>query len=60
MTLSVPASLFGSCATSVLGMQLFGGKLPPPDEDIPRYNFDSLLWSFLTVFQVGAGVRAGS
>lgn len=44
---------------AVLGMQLFGGVLAPDPDDpqggVPRSNFDSLYWAFLTVFQVLAG-----
>ena len=34
---------------SLLGMQLFGGRFPSP---LPRAHFDTLWWSFVTVFQV--------
>ena len=42
---------------SVLGMQLFGGmwKDKGPDFEKPRNHFDSLHWSFVTVFQILAG-----
>lgn len=39
---------------SVLGMQIFAGTLGSGDA-LPRSNFDSLHWSFVTVFQVLAG-----
>lgn len=39
---------------SLLGMQLFGGKLGVGDE-VPRSNYDDLLWSFTTTFQVLSG-----
>ena len=41
---------------SLLGMQMFGGKLGSPP---PRHNYDSLLWSFVTTFQVRAPVGDG-
>lgn len=37
---------------SLLGMQLFGGKLGSPP---PRAHYDTLLWSFTTTFQVLTG-----
>eukprot|EP01083_Nonionella_stella_P298210 1012462_1 len=41
---------------AILGMQLFGGKFHfpeyPPDDDVPRANFDSFLSSIVTVFQI--------
>eukprot|EP00240_Pyramimonas_obovata_P000215 CAMPEP_0118927358 /NCGR_PEP_ID=MMETSP1169-20130426/4846_1 /TAXON_ID=36882 /ORGANISM="Pyramimonas obovata, Strain CCMP722" /LENGTH=1618 /DNA_ID=CAMNT_0006869105 /DNA_START=431 /DNA_END=5287 /DNA_ORIENTATION=+ len=41
---------------SLLGMQMFGGKFDFGDETgIPRSNFDTLLRSFVTVFQVLTG-----
>lgn len=39
---------------SVLGMQVFGGLFDFEDP-LPRANFDSLHWSFVTVFQVLSG-----
>ncbi len=49
---------FGICILfvfifSVLGMELFAGKLPP--SDLTRMNFDSFGWSSLTVFQLVTG-----
>ena len=35
-----------------VGVQVFGGKLGSP---APRMNYDSLLWSFVTTFQVLTG-----
>ena len=42
---------------TVLGMYSFGGLFYFPTEEIaiPRANFDSLYWSFVTVFQVLSG-----
>ena len=48
---------------ALLGMQLFGGKMcsevdgtpPGDDSEIPRHNFDTLLWALVTVFQVLTG-----
>ena len=49
---------------SLLGMQFFAGKLRfrsqggDPDINgsfVPRANFDSMLWSFVTIFQVLVG-----
>lgn len=41
---------------SILGMNLFGCKFCEKDEDgdpdCDRKNFDTLLWAFVTVFQV--------
>lgn len=38
---------------SILGMHLFGGKLVFEDSDgAVRHNFDNLMWSLITVFQV--------
>ena len=37
--------------SSILGMHLFGGKMIIDDE-VVRHNFDDLLWSLITVFQV--------
>ncbi len=34
---------------SVLGMQLFGGKIDP---SLSRMNFDTFFWAFVTVFQL--------
>eukprot|EP00232_Nephroselmis_pyriformis_P016757 CAMPEP_0182878560 /NCGR_PEP_ID=MMETSP0034_2-20130328/15427_1 /TAXON_ID=156128 /ORGANISM="Nephroselmis pyriformis, Strain CCMP717" /LENGTH=787 /DNA_ID=CAMNT_0025011449 /DNA_START=233 /DNA_END=2593 /DNA_ORIENTATION=+ len=39
---------------ALLGMQLFGGKFDF-DGEVPRHNFDSLLWASVTVFQVLTG-----
>ncbi|KAK3255479.1 hypothetical protein CYMTET_35338, partial [Cymbomonas tetramitiformis] len=36
---------------ALLGMQLFGDKIRDDDGIVPRSNFDSLLWSTITVFQ---------
>jgi hypothetical protein len=36
---------------AILGMQLFGGKFNF-DEGVPRQNFDSLTWAFISVFQM--------
>ena len=38
---------------AVMGMELYGGKFPPSDTN--RRNFDSLLQSSLTVFQIFTG-----
>ena len=40
---------------ALLGMQLFGGKFDFPDEGVPRHNFDTLIWSIVTVFQILTG-----
>ena len=40
---------------ALLGMQLFGGKFDFPDEGVPRHNFDTLIWSIVTVFQILSG-----
>ena len=40
---------------SLMGMQIFGGRFVFEDGEIPRSNFDSLLWSAVTVFQVLTG-----
>jgi len=49
---------------TLVGMQLFGGKMSDPAhycdnddpcDDVPRHNFDTLWWSFVTVFQVLTG-----
>ena len=37
--------------SSILGMHLFGGKMVFEGESV-RHNFDSLMWSLITVFQV--------
>ncbi|XP_066933924.1 voltage-dependent T-type calcium channel subunit alpha-1H-like isoform X2 [Clytia hemisphaerica] len=37
--------------SSILGMHLFGGKMKV-DGVVVRHNFDDLLWSLITVFQV--------
>lgn len=63
--------LFVFCACSVLGMNLFGGKYCWREDGIPctcddqnnpsircqcdRANFNTLLWSLVTVFQVNFG-----
>ena len=39
---------------SILGMQLFGGQMGSGD-DLPRNNFDTLHWSFISVFQILSG-----
>lgn len=41
---------------ALLGMQLFGGKMCGLDDgEVPRHNFDTLLWALVTVFQVLTG-----
>jgi len=44
------------CAYSILGMHLFGCKFcfvnQYGERECDRKNFDSLLWAFVTVFQV--------
>ena len=45
---------------ALLGMQMFGGKMCAEsdahgDPEIPRHNFDTLLWALVTVFQVLTG-----
>ena len=41
---------------ALLGMQMFGGKMCGLDDgEIPRHNFDTLLWALVTVFQVLTG-----
>ena len=42
---------------SLMGMQIFGGRFVFEDGEIPRSNFDSLLWSAVTVFQAGCHAR---
>ena len=37
--------------SSILGMHLFGGKMVFEGES-GRHNFDNLMWSLITVFQV--------
>ena len=37
---------------ALTGLTLFGGSMRTPDGEIPRTNFDDLLWSFTTVFVV--------
>ncbi|XP_063733054.1 voltage-dependent T-type calcium channel subunit alpha-1I-like [Eleginops maclovinus] len=48
--------LFFTFVCSILGMHLFGGKFvfkdPQGDIIIERKNFDTLLWSMVTVFQI--------
>ncbi|KAJ4945658.1 hypothetical protein JOQ06_023339 [Pogonophryne albipinna] len=48
--------LFFTFVCSVLGMHLFGGQFiskdPQGDIIIERKNFDTLLWSMVTVFQI--------
>lgn len=39
---------------ALIGMQLFGGKFGTGD-DLPRTNYDTLLWSFVTTFQILTG-----
>ena len=39
---------------SVLGMQLFGGSMHI-DGVLPRNNFDTLHWAFISVFQILSG-----
>ena len=41
--------------SSILGMHLFGGKMIIDDE-VVRHNFDDLLWSLITVFQVSEAI----
>lgn len=36
---------------ALLGMQIFGGTFPD-NERLPRTNFDSFVWSFVTLFQL--------
>ncbi|KAJ9470512.1 Muscle calcium channel subunit alpha-1 [Diplonema papillatum] len=38
--------------SSLIGMQLFGGKFDFEGEEHPRAHFDSFYWSLLTVFQI--------
>ena len=45
---------------ALLGMQMFGGKMCAESDahgepEIPRHNFDTLLWALVTVFQVLTG-----
>jgi len=41
---------------ALLGMQLFGGRMCGLDDgEVPRHNFDTLLWALVTVFQVLTG-----
>lgn len=41
---------------ALLGMQMFGGKMCGLDDgDVPRHNFDTLLWALVTVFHVLTG-----
>ena len=45
---------------ALLGMQMFGGKMCATSDahgepEIPRHNFDTLLWALVTVFQVLTG-----
>lgn len=47
---------------ALLGMQLFAGKFKfneegyfDPKGEVPRTNFDGLLWSIITVFQIMVG-----
>jgi hypothetical protein len=41
---------------ALLGMQRFGGKMCGLDDgEVPRHNFDTLLWALITVFQVLTG-----
>lgn len=43
--------------SSILGMHLFGGKMVFDEEEgAVRHNFDNLLWSLITVFQVSLTV----
>lgn len=37
---------------ALTGLTLFGGQMHTEDGDVPRTNFDNLLWSFATVFVV--------
>ena len=37
---------------ALTGLTLFGGQMFHEDGDVPRTNFDDLLWSFTTVFVV--------
>jgi hypothetical protein len=39
---------------SLLGMQFFAGKLEF-EGVVPRANFDSFVWAFVTIFQVLIG-----
>lgn len=38
----------------LIGIQLFGGQFNF-DGEVPRYNFDTLYWSFITLFIVTTG-----
>lgn len=40
---------------TVAGMQFFAGKLVNPDLTVPRNNYDSFYWGFISTFQVLAG-----
>jgi hypothetical protein len=48
---------------SLLGMEMFAGKFKfdkygyydPVNGTVPRQNFDEILWSFVTVFQILVG-----
>ena len=40
--------------SAILGMHLFGAKLVQDNGESVRHNFDDLLWSLITVFQVNA------
>jgi hypothetical protein len=41
---------------TILGMQVFGGQMRGERfDEVPRHNFDSFLWAFVTVFQVLTG-----
>ena len=37
---------------ALTGLTMFGGQMRTEDGDVPRTNFDNLLWSFATVFIV--------
>ena len=38
--------------SAILGMHLFGAKMVMDDNRSVRHNFDNLMWSLITVFQV--------
>lgn len=40
---------------SLIGMQFFGGTLRDSDGDVPRANYDTLFWAFVTTFQIITG-----
>ena len=40
---------------TLLGKELFKGKVFDETGNIPRYNFETLFWSFVTVFSIMTG-----